>query len=240
LVSSIDSKNGVPPLVQADFIATWNWDTGLSTIKPTTGAWGAWLGKGSDVIIRRLEMKSLFHRVVLVNRDVILNGGSGQTAYYRMNGLPVASPASLGTANPIIDSYYIDGSVLALYTNGASGPGLSVSEVVKKDESRIFESNAWRDSISAGPPLANNLTSLADAFLSSSSPPAGNKRGDNTYGVGDMLLSYMSAYSSWANMSPCFSFEGQGNNKFVPEYVLLNNVITCFGNPGNGSCQIMP
>ena len=43
-------------------------------------------------------------------------------------------------------------------------------------------------------------------------------------------------------MKPCFSYEGMGNNNKVPENVILQQVVNCFGNPGQakGGCQIVP
>jgi hypothetical protein len=170
---------------------------------------------------------------MLVNRDVILNGASGLTVYYSVDGGP-SPPAPI--TNNIIDTYFLDGSVLALYTNSSS-VNPQTSEIIKSDESRIFESGAWRDQIVSGPPSSTtmNIDAISYAFITSPSP-SGAKRGDNTYGVADMLVAYMNAYSSWANMTPCFSNQGQPNNSKIPENVLLCTILQCLGvggGPGN-------
>src|SRR5262249_47949932 len=117
-----------------------------------------------------------------------------------------------------------------------------------RDLSRYQTFNGpWSDQPDPGPPgsttssVWTNLDNLAYAFVSSPAPP-GAQRGDNTLGVADMLLGYMTAYSSWSTMTPCFSYEGMGNNNKVPENVILQQVVGCFGNPGQakGGCQIVP
>jgi len=229
LVSAIASPEPpAPPATAAAFEDVWNTPNGS-----IPSAWTSWTGRGDDVVVQRMNLAPLFHRVVLFNR-------SSNTVGFAIdrNTAPTGIPPNA----PVRDVYYLDGSVLGLYasTNYAT-TNLLLTEVINRDISRVFEGGIWRDQIGPGPysPIEQDFDNLAYAFLTSASPPS-SKRGDNVFGVADMLIAYMTAYASWANMNPCFSFLGKGNNKFVPEYVLLDQVTTCFGNPGNGSCAIVP
>jgi type II secretory pathway pseudopilin PulG len=202
------------------------WNTPEKT-KPTGGGWTSWTGKGEDIVIQRVNLQPLFHRVVLFNRD------PSATCNFSID------TTNLVQVNPQYEGYYLHGSVLGMYTNTS----LILSEIVNKDECRLFEGGIWSDRIGGGPPStfsgSTNLDQIAYAFVQSPSPTS-TKRGDNTIGVADMLLSYMISYSSWANMSPCFSFSGTGQTKFVPQYNLMNTVVQCLGNSGNGGCQMVP
>jgi hypothetical protein len=100
--------------------------------------------------------------------------------------------------------------------------------------------------------MQTGMDNIAYAFINSqSAPPTGsgnNFRGDNTFGIVDVMISYMSAYSSWATMpTNCFYTEGvsQGNVQKIPEYILMCNAIGCFGGGcgsgnGNAACTIVP
>jgi type II secretory pathway pseudopilin PulG len=231
IVSSIARLN--PPVTTgtpstASFNDVWNTSDGA---RPST--WAAWSGNGGDVVIQRLNFQPLFHRVVLLVRDT----NSAAPSYAINNSALVP----LSTTN--IDAYFLDGSVLGMYTNN----GLALSEIIKKDMSRVFEAGLWGDQISAGPPVSvvtsTNLETVAYNFINSPAP-TGSLKGDTVYGAAEQLLAYMLAYSSWASTNnagnTCFYYNGTGQPTKVEEYVLMNNVITCFGNGANGTCNLVP
>lgn len=208
--------------------ATFNniWNTQDQT-KPTS--WSGWNGSGTDLVIQRLNFQPLFHRLVLWVRD------PSSAPYYGINN---SSLTLLSTSNNV-DSYFLDTSVLNMYTNST----LVLTEIIKSDMSRVFDSGVWRDRISAGPPasVGTNLDSVAYNFVTSAAP-SGSLKGDTVYGTAEMLLSYMLAYSSWSGTSPsCFSYYGGGQATKVQEYVLMKTVIDCFnsGN-GNNTCTLVP
>jgi prepilin-type N-terminal cleavage/methylation domain-containing protein len=175
-----------------------------------------WTGRGDDLVIQRINLQPLFHRVSLFNRD-----------------LGVRPAYSVDAANPTIvtnaiDSYYFDGSVLSL-----SDTNLAVmqSQIINSDLSRVFESGAWDNSIGPGHPSASamDMESLAYTFLSLTNGPT-------TIPVAAALLQYMNAYSSWANM--CFDFQGKLTNRLsrVPDYLVIQEAIGCFST----NCAIVP
>jgi hypothetical protein len=232
LISSIDAKNGLPALTTAtDFNSTWNWDPAINSALPG-GNWAGWNGRAYDVVIQRINLQPLFHHVLLFSQSAPM--------YYAINGAG-------NTNNPVkTDSYYLDGSLLGLYTNYVVAPNLQATEIINRDMSRYYF-NTWGDQPGPGPPgistsTFTNLDNLAYAFVSETNAPPGSLRGDNTVGVADWLLAYMASYSSYANTYPCFAYTGQGNNNKVPEIQMLSDVINCFGNGGQaqGGCQIVP
>jgi hypothetical protein len=234
IVSCLSGTNGVSrnsgPLAANLFNDIWNTAQGY---KP--GTWTNWKGNPDDLFVQRINLQPLFHRVILFNQS------SSSNWIYGING----------TTNAIstneLNTYYLDGSVLGLYFNNGA---LQASEIINRDLSRLYQTlgqtNSWSDQPGPGPgtgAVSTSMDNLAYAFATSTSPPT-SKRGDNTYGAADMLLAYMVAYTSWANMSPCFSAEGASGNNFskVPEAVIIIDVVDCFGGGGNGvnSCQIVP
>jgi hypothetical protein len=207
----------------ASFNDIWNTPDGT---KP--GTWSTWTGSGRDIVIQRINLQPLFHRVILFNRE----SNTNVQCYATVNG---------GSQLPLTnqwDAYYLHGSVLGLGTNS----NLLLTEVVNSDMSRSYESGSWSDQIGAGPPATlgtTNLDAIAYAFVNSPFPPI-TKKGDNTVGVADSLLAYMNAYGSWANMDPCFSYGGNGTVNKVVEYQIMQAVATCFGGSAQGTCTIVP
>ncbi len=234
IVSCISGTNGVSQssgaLAANLFNDIWNTPQGY---KPST--WTNWKGNLDDLFVQRINLQPLFHRLVLFNQSSSTNWTYG-----------INSTTNTVATNEV-SSYFLDGSILGLYlTNGT----LQASEIINRDMSRLYQiagqTNAWSDQPGPGPGASSSgtgLDNLAYAFATSASPPTA-KRGDNTFGAADMLLAYMVAYTSWADMSPCFSYEGNGQNNVskVPEANILVNVVQCFGGGGSGisSCQIVP
>lgn len=232
IVASIAGTNppvtsGVP--TTASFNDLWNTQ---DQAKPSS--WTGWSGNGSDVVIQRLNFQPLFHRVILWVRET----NSAAPAYAINN----SSPIPLSTTNNL-DAYFLDGSVLGMFTNNV----LALTEIVKSDLSRVFEEGIWSDQIRSGPPISTaastNLESTAYNFVTSPAP-VGSLKGDTVYGAAEQLLAYMLAYSSWSSPNnagnTCFYYNGTGQAKKVEEYVLLQNVINCFGNGANATCTLVP
>ena len=235
IVSCLSGTNGVSQTSGALAASFFNdiWNTAQGS-RPST--WTNWKGNVNDLFVQRINFQPLFHRLILFNQS------SSTNWLYGING-----STNTVTTNEF-NSWFVDGSTLGLYyTNGT----LQATELINRDLSRLYQTigqtNSWSDQPGPGPgsvSVSTSMDNLAYAFATSSSPPT-SKRGDNTYGAADMLLAYMVAYTSWASMSPCFSAEGQnGANNYskIPEAVLINDVVNCFGGGGNGvtSCQIVP
>lgn len=226
IVSAIGGPKPLPVSTGTPSAASFNdvWNTPDGT-KPAT--WSTWTGNGRDIVVQRINLQPLFHRVVLFNREPNTN----IQCYATING---GSPLQFTNQ---WDAYYLHGSVLGLGTNS----NLLLTEVINSDMGRSYESGSWSDQIGGGPPatLGTNLDNLAYAFVNSPFPPS-TKKGDNTIGVADSLLAYMNAYASWANMDPSFSYGGNGQANKVVENQLMQTVSSCFGGSAQGTCTIVP
>ena len=230
VVSSISSPLPVVSGPTNTFNDIWNTATGS---KPAS--WTNWTGDPTSVVIQRINLQPLFHRVVLFDRDTSANA----SLTFSVNGV-ATNPASV-----YWDSYYVDGSVLGEYTN-STPPALLITQIISHDLGGAFDNGSWSDQIGFSPnanavAVPNSPLSFQDLvyqFILSPYPPS--KKGDNTIGVADAFLAYLNAYSSWANMSPCFSYQGNGNDGKVMEYQLMSTVCTCFGGSAWGTCALVP
>ena len=197
----------------------WNTPPGA---RPTYRIWANWRGSGDDLLVSRINLQPLFHRVILVN-------GFGGQGYYSIgtNGPALVPSGASGT-----NAYYLDGTLLGLYDTNLV---LQAREVVRTDMSRVFESGIWRDQINLGITntslTASGLGSLAAAFFTNAAP-AGAPWGESSQAILGLMTSYMDGYISWSAQSPCFSYSGQGsswnNGNFAP-YNEMNAASTSLG-----------
>ena len=173
----------------ASFNDIWNTPEGR---KPST--WSGWAGTGGDLIIQRINLAPLFHRVILVNGATNSLSGSGCFSINtNLNKLAALPPGASG-----INTYYLDGTVLNLSSNNNS---FQVQVVVRDDLSRIFEYGVWQNQINVGmtnsPPSSYGIGLLAATFYNASWPPNANAQTPQaTLGV---MNSYMGGYTAWAN-----------------------------------------
>jgi type II secretory pathway pseudopilin PulG len=216
------------------------WGTAQGS-KPTNIVWNAYAGTGEDLLIKRINLEPLFHRVVLVNGDTNLNGRGA----YSING---SSRMAVPPGGSGVKVYYLDGTVLGLGTNDIGAPigvPLMSQEVVRKDISRVFERGIWRDEIGVGltGPNVPDFAAIAALFINTTNPPAGapySTWGPTPRGVAEILSAYMYGYSGWANESPCFGYHGiTGNGNFPPEATLIGDALSCI-TKNNGGGVLVP
>ncbi len=189
------------------------WNTPKGT-KPST--WTTWAGNGQDLVIQRINLAPLFHRVILNN------GAVGGTGYFSIDaGGPLAVPPGAAGWN----AYYLDGTALGLYDTNVN---LMARELVKNDLSHVFEYSVWRDGIQMGASTGpTDFTALATQFMAAPSSPAA-KWSATPSGLASLMYTFMNAYTAWAAQTPCFAFKGQNSEQQVPEYTMLQAVLKCF------------
>ncbi|PWU21104.1 MAG: hypothetical protein C5B50_02515 [Verrucomicrobia bacterium] len=211
------------------------WSTPYGSL-PTNSIWSGasgYKGNYDDLLIQRINLDPLFHRVALVNGDTNLNG----QGYYSANGgSPIAVPGG-GTG---FNAYHLDGTVLGLhFTNRV----LMYKEVIRSDISRIFERGIWRDEIGIG--IVSNgvpdFTVIAAAFFNAPSCP-GAQWGATPRGVSDALGAFMYGYATWASENICFTNNGYSgstanNNygKFTPEFAMMQSALGAFTGANGGA-----
>lgn len=217
LARALPVSSGVPTSIAFNDI----WNTPKGT-KPST--WTTWAGNGQDLVIQRINLASLFCRLILNNSDV---GGAG---FFAVDGTnTVAMPVGAGGWS----AYYLRGTTLGLCdTNGL----LMARELLTSDVSHVFDSGIWRDTSQFG--LRTNAVPASDpsaiaAQFINAPPPPGSKWGATPSGVASLISAYTYAYTAWATESPCFSYNGNGNANKCPEYVLINDALSGFSKGGN-------
>jgi hypothetical protein len=208
----------------AIFNDLWNTPQGA---RPTNNIWASYKGSGDDLLIQRINLDPLFHRVILLNLDY---------------GTPPSASVNSGSQAQILqggrgtNSYYLDSTVLGLYDPTAN---LTSREVVRTDLSRVFQNGIWRAEIDSTI-TTNDFSTIAAVFFGAPAPPVALCKWNPTpHGVMDSFAAFMFAYAAWANDGTCFSYHGNGNQKFVPQYNIIADSLSFF-NKQNGGGTLVP
>jgi type II secretory pathway pseudopilin PulG len=189
------------------------WDTPAGS---TPASWGSYSGHGDDLLIRRINLRPLFHRLVLINNDL---PGRGQFSIDGSTAMVVPT-TGLGW-----DTYYGDGTVIGLH--GADG-ALQCREILTGDASYVFEYGFWRAQIFEGRFRSSRGAQFAAAVQQFSNQPwnPGARFGGTQQTVVDQMYIFLFVYSMWSGDTPCFTRSGSGNLVQVPQYQMLLNAQT--------------
>ncbi len=191
------------------------WDT-PETAKPQLPNWTKWSGYGEDLIIQRVNLTPLWHRLTLVNRDKTF-------ANYAIQGaaLPALGP------NSSTNAFYLNGTELSL----CDSAGLSTRRLMlTNDESFVYERGIWGTGIGgegSSEVIAKDFAALAAKFLATQWYTGAHQGGDQQ-GALVAMFDYMLIYGMWANQCPHFADHGAMKAN-VPEYQML------MGLAGNGT-----
>lgn len=191
----------------ASFNSIWNV---AQSAKPSF--FSTWTGRGEDLVIQRLNLDSLFHRLVLLNRD------------------PTPSPAaySINSTNTRLltnwtSSYYLDGTVVGLCSYTLP----MYRFVLGGDVSYAFDAGMWRSTFGGGgkdnSDTAKAFVAQTSAFLSVTNTAAGAARGASSQGSVSAMFAFMYTYSLWANRCPHFYYSGN-NQSAATEYLILESL----------------
>lgn len=189
------------------------WNTAAGTLP---AGWTTYTGAGEDLQIQRLNLRRLFHRLVLVNNDL------NQTARFSIDGSP---PRALPSAGAAWDAYYLTGTVIGLHRADGS---LQVRELLTADTSYVFEYGYWRAQVLDGrlrPSRGAEFAQAVQQFLNQPRNP-GADFGASPQAVVDQMYFYLFTYTLWANDTPCFARAGSVNLVQVPQYSMLGNAQT--------------
>jgi prepilin-type N-terminal cleavage/methylation domain-containing protein len=183
--------------------------------KPST--WTGWNGSGEDLTIQRFNVDSLFHRLILVNRD-----NSTQPAFSIDSTSALSKVPVVHNSTPP-DPYYLDGTVVSLWV----GSILTNSFVLNSDISFIFDGGMWRAQLvgpvassSSSGGAATNFSAFANAFINT---PTSNNKGTDPMGVLTGFASFMYAYTIWADECPHFQTAASGYPQ-TTDYVILGAI----------------
>ena len=190
LYKALPVSNGVPST--ASFSNVWNTLDGV-----VPAGWPAeWSGKGDQLRVQRLDLGSLFHRLILNPVDP---KGFGRIAIDTSQSALVTN---------IQSACYLDGTVIGLYdtNNAANSVVLEAREFLQQDTSYVFENGLWRTQIFDGrfPQTSssntNALVGVFDAagglFLTTFNSAA--KNGSNPTVVLSAFYTLMMDYYTWS------------------------------------------
>jgi len=209
------------------------WGTQQGSL-PTNGIWSTYKGKADDLLIQRVNLERLFHRIILINNDI----GSQPYFSIKVGANNVELPVPQGGSGQ--NAYYLDGTVLGLRDTSHS---MQVQEIIRSDLSRVYERGIWRDEIGVGVNTngsAGDFSVAAAAFFGAAAPPGSYSTWNPTpRGVAEALCAYMYGYAAWACEATCFDYHGNGSQNKVPEYKLISAALGCF-DKSNGGGTIVP
>jgi len=228
IVSTLAGTNLPADLFNLPGAAIFNdlWGAPQNTL-PTNGIWASFKGTGEDLLVQRINLDPLFHRLVLVNLDL----GPPPGAAIGTNLAFTVNYATAGTSG-----WYIESTVLSLYDTNAN---LVSREVMRSDMSRIFQNGLWRAELDSTT-STNDFSTIAATFFAAPAPPGSIcPWNPSPKGVMNTYAAYMSAYAAWANETPCFGYHGQANKNSVPEANVLNGCTDFFNKPSGGG-QLVP
>jgi len=168
------------------------WNAADGTV-PSGAPWAGWTGNAADVVVQRINLSPLFVHLLLGRYTSVKYG------YYSIDG-----DGGTLAAIPVVtaDGYYIQGSVLGLYSTNGGVANLDAKQILTKDSSFVYEQDIWRGSIS-GSQIggAGNIGDVAQQFMDA----LPNVHAANTNGNAQQLLiindmmRYMSNYNVWAS-----------------------------------------
>ena len=170
------------------------WNAAEGTV-PSDAAWSGWNGDPADVIVRRINLSPLFVRLVMNKYN------SGIYGYYTIDGI---DGATVPTSAFNVDGYFIQGSVLSLYS-GSSATNLDTKMILTADTSLVFEQGKWGGSLtgaSAGSGAAG-VDDVVQQFLNATPNTnaqnwsLSNQNTQQLLVVND-IFAYMSNYNVWA------------------------------------------
>jgi type II secretory pathway pseudopilin PulG len=167
-----------------------------------------WNTPDNDALrIRRLNLESMFHQLMLVNRDTL----PPQFSVDGSSNYDVVRSAT-GT-----NAYYLDGSVVGLYATNSS---LITRHLLNSSISFVFESGAWHAQVvgkadpagsSGGGGISQAFADTAAAFFATNwnfnTEQSGGKGGSQSAVLSGMY-NFMSTYTLWANQTPNFNHFG--------------------------------
>jgi hypothetical protein len=165
---------------------------------PPGGKPSTWAGKAEDLCIHRVELGSLFHKLLLHNIET--NVDSRAYFNFETNSPP---PPLVARQQQVL--YLLSGTAVNLHTNDPSAypSTLQLREILTEDQSFVFKNGKWTRDLGSGTGDIASLGAfgrLVDSFLAAGwYDPANNARPQS---VAESFYNYMVAYIVWSRGAP--------------------------------------
>ncbi len=178
---------------QQQFDGAWNAVSG--GVPPVLAS--SWNGSPDDLIIQRLEIGSLFKRLILVNLD------SARSAPYSIESTNTLTWIPSGERR---EMWFMSGTVINFHyaTNTAQSPGagppvLQAREYLLEDASYTFENGRWTRYLHYGPGRQIGwFGEMVDKFLAAPPPPNGTRRYATQQWVVDAMYQFLYCFGQWS------------------------------------------
>lgn len=213
LVSSTGAA--LPSLAGVSFDALWTCPDGS-----VPADWPAWESSGADLRIARMDLRDLFHRVILQNTDLDLS------ASYAVHA--VTDVGSLGP-EASMETQLLDGSILYLRLPDGT---VQVADALRGETSYVFERGRWNRRVNMGwDGQTGALGTLSDDFVAAGVAPYNRPNWDGALpqSVLDEMHQFLVLYDRWAERG----FPGgTGSGADQPDYRMLRESalrLTTFG-----------
>lgn len=183
------------------FAALWNTPPGTIPAALTN----AWRGNPADLHVLRLDLRSLFKRVMLENLDL------GMAAPFSVEGL---SPITNVAAGHRRELWLIDSTAIDLHFGAG---GLQAREFVGEDTSYTFENGIWRRYLRYGRSGSVGwFGDMVDRFLAAPPPPGTTRRYSNQQWIVDTMYVFLYNFGQWS----LDDFDGGEPWPHIPGYEL--------------------
>lgn len=181
----------------ADFTNIWLTADGT---KPS--ALSAWDGQIEDLIIERIDLAAIFHKVLLVNVDPFPDALPNR-GYYALNtyGATWCPPESQQTA------YLIQDTVISFYR--ANGTSVDIAEILKNDMSFVYRGSKWARRMGGSDESVGDFGELVSEFMEGP-PPSEPKFAATQQSVINEVYSFLWSYSVWATGDPSTVYRADG------------------------------
>jgi type II secretory pathway pseudopilin PulG len=183
------------------------WDTPEKTLPP------GWSGDAEDLFIQRIDLRELFHRVVLASTD----GTAGAPYDIASSSVQTISPGGRK------DLWILDGTPITFYYQNSE---LQAREFLRHDVSFAFEEGRWnRHAVYGSGGWHQPFGQLVDVFLST--PPAPDAaNGVTPEAVITEFYNYLYHTGMWASGDPehgmpMFYHAGSPDQPMAPEHVIV-------------------
>lgn len=187
-----------------DFGTIWNTPDGTLPAFSASNPLHAWNGRGSDLMVQRIDLGSSFVHLVLWNYPPP-NPPQGQYQIDRPLGNLTLNKVP---ANASFDSYFLNGTILSLLDD-KNPATLQVDQILSRNAAFFYIQGVWRGTLNLGNGLGQNATNLTAssevgaAFSASTAAFLASKYNSGTTTtppmVANAMSNFMAAYINYAN-----------------------------------------
>jgi prepilin-type N-terminal cleavage/methylation domain-containing protein len=190
------------------------WVTADGTKPAALSSWG---GRAEDLIIERIDLAPIFHKVVLVNVDPLPDDLPNR-GYYALS----TNAATWHPPESFLTLYVIQDTVLSFYR--ANGTSVDISEILKNDMSFVYRRSKWGRRLGGSDESIGDFGELVSEFMEGP-PPAAPKFAATQQAVINEVYSFLWAYAVWAN--------GDANTVYTASGTAITPAVMPFGSAPN-------